>query len=557
MQQIDHTMTAQNKGRRNLWYALVFIGLLRFPVLAQKTGDINRAFQIPMLSKEVRYVFEKLDLPGMAVVVMKDGKVLHDRALGYANLDTGEQLTTDHLFWTASVTKSFTAATLLKLEAEGEIDLNTPIIAFGVDRYFLPARTNDAITLRHIITQTSEGKVPGKNFVYSFRYNWLIAPFDGQKGFERTLKAKLLDGLEIDGLVASYQDIMNDSVSVVMPHRFEERNQIFRPSPQDRWETVIPATNLLASPKGLAQAGQALNDGIGLPAHLSILLNGNLVDDGIDDDSYGYGCFVSHIYGKRILWQYGYGGAESALFIRVPEDSLSISVLCNAATLSGATRLGSGDFQKHPLADAILRYVILADQNLPPTPNWKGSIKEIEARLRTRIPDVQELDANALITQALLEQLKPIPNKIRSGELLGLAMKLYPEELSKESEPALWLMTQHAEKKYIPFVQAQLEQALERNPKHPWFLGLAADFFMAVDNEKKALSYWRQNANNIYYREQSQISDACLSLALRLETSDSKKALKLAWRALEMSSWSFSWNRNQEARDLLSRILSP
>lgn len=537
---------------RLLVLSIFYVGIFKSSCIAKSNLQIGGWAQIAPLKKEVEQVFHNLQLPGLAVVVMKNKDILHDQALGYANLETNEVLTTDHLFWTASVTKAFTAALFLKSETQGKFKLDDPIFAFGVDRYVLPARVNKNISLRHLLTQTSEGEEPGKNFVYSFRYNWLVAPFNGSDAYEMALN-NMLDSLNIEGLIAGYHRIKDFNAKVVVPHRFDKEKGIYEPSWNDRWETVIPATNLLATPKGLAIAGQVLNSGLGLPEKSSDLLNGSLELDNIQDDSYGYGSFVSTIEGKRIIWQYGFGGAESALFVRIPSDSISIAILSNSADLSGVTRLGSGDFLKHPLADALLRHVILTELDLESSLDWERPLEEIDKCIISRSGN--SLDAHALLTQALVNYLKPTPNKERSKKLLDLAAKHYPITLSEASEPILWLMVQFADLKYEPFVNKQLNQALKTNHLHPWYIGLGAEFYDAIRKKDMAISYWLRNCNNIHFREHSQISDACLSLALTKETDQSEEAVDLAWKALDMASWSFSWERNEEARSLIYRMV--
>src|SRR5688500_10694720 len=54
--------------------------------------------------------WDKSDMPGVAVGVVKDGKFVYKRALGMANLDHDVPNTTTTLFNVASVSKAFTAA---------------------------------------------------------------------------------------------------------------------------------------------------------------------------------------------------------------------------------------------------------------------------------------------------------------------------------------------------------------------------------------------------------------------------------------------------------------
>jgi CubicO group peptidase (beta-lactamase class C family) len=62
--------------------------------------------------------------PGAQVAVWFDGKVQFSKAYGKSNLDTGEALTTSHLFRIASHSKTFTATALLQLVEAGRLRLD-------------------------------------------------------------------------------------------------------------------------------------------------------------------------------------------------------------------------------------------------------------------------------------------------------------------------------------------------------------------------------------------------------------------------------------------------
>ena len=62
--------------------------------------------------------------PGCMMAIAHRDKVVLERAFGFANLDTGEKLTPRHRFRIASHTKSFTAATILKLREQRKLKLD-------------------------------------------------------------------------------------------------------------------------------------------------------------------------------------------------------------------------------------------------------------------------------------------------------------------------------------------------------------------------------------------------------------------------------------------------
>jgi CubicO group peptidase (beta-lactamase class C family) len=69
----------------------------------------------------------KLRAPGAQVAVWFDGALQFSKAYGVANLDTGEPLTTAHLFRVASHSKTFTATAVMQLVEAGKLRLDDTV----------------------------------------------------------------------------------------------------------------------------------------------------------------------------------------------------------------------------------------------------------------------------------------------------------------------------------------------------------------------------------------------------------------------------------------------
>jgi CubicO group peptidase (beta-lactamase class C family) len=65
--------------------------------------------------------------PGVAVAVVKGDRVIYSKGLGISNLETGAPVTSGMLFRAGTITKIFTAATLVALAEEGRLKLDEPI----------------------------------------------------------------------------------------------------------------------------------------------------------------------------------------------------------------------------------------------------------------------------------------------------------------------------------------------------------------------------------------------------------------------------------------------
>ena len=101
--------------------SLMFIGLAPFHAQSQ-------ASKAPDAFTETDRIFEeyRLDahIPGLVYGVVENGKLVHVRAFGVQDLDSKRLVTADTLFRIASMTKAFTALTVLKLRDDGRLRLD-------------------------------------------------------------------------------------------------------------------------------------------------------------------------------------------------------------------------------------------------------------------------------------------------------------------------------------------------------------------------------------------------------------------------------------------------
>ncbi len=85
------------------------------------------------------------------MAVMKNGRILHERGYGMANLEHEARITPTTVFDVGSIAKQFTAAAILMLAEEGKISLDDPI------RKYIPELPDfgTPITLRQMLRHTS------------------------------------------------------------------------------------------------------------------------------------------------------------------------------------------------------------------------------------------------------------------------------------------------------------------------------------------------------------------------------------------------------------------
>lgn len=95
--------------------------------------------------------WDKKTTPGCAIGVIRDGKLIYEKAYGMADLEQGSPITTDTVFHIASISKQFTAFAILLLEKDGKLSLDDDI------RKHLPELHDfgKPITIRQLLLHTS------------------------------------------------------------------------------------------------------------------------------------------------------------------------------------------------------------------------------------------------------------------------------------------------------------------------------------------------------------------------------------------------------------------
>jgi CubicO group peptidase (beta-lactamase class C family) len=91
------------------------------------------------------------DTPGCAVGIHRNGAIVYEHGYGMANLELNVPITPETVFAVASITKSFTAMSVLLAAQQGKLSLDDEV------QKFIPewSDRDDHITIRHLLTHTS------------------------------------------------------------------------------------------------------------------------------------------------------------------------------------------------------------------------------------------------------------------------------------------------------------------------------------------------------------------------------------------------------------------
>lgn len=118
--------------------------------------------------KEFEEIMERNQAVGLAVVAVKDGRVVYNETFGYSDLDATEAWEKEDVLRIASISKSFTATAILQLVEQGKLSLDadvSDIMGFTIRNPHYP---DTSITVKMLLSHTSS--MSDANGYFSFDY---------------------------------------------------------------------------------------------------------------------------------------------------------------------------------------------------------------------------------------------------------------------------------------------------------------------------------------------------------------------------------------------------
>ena len=129
---------------------------------APKTAAGLNTDTLQLADQKMQAYIDEGMLPCISTLVIRDGKVAHQRTFGLANIEEGRALKEDAIFRIYSMSKPVTAAALMILYDEGKFQLNDPVARyipeFENTRVYVMGEEVDQqepFTIRHLLTHTA------------------------------------------------------------------------------------------------------------------------------------------------------------------------------------------------------------------------------------------------------------------------------------------------------------------------------------------------------------------------------------------------------------------
>lgn len=122
--------------------------------------------RVKRIDRVLAHYIDNGSVPGVVALVLRDGKPVYEKALGWSDKEAGRRMTPDTIFRIASQTKAITSAAILMLIEEGKIGFTEPVGHFiptfaktsvavkdGSEVRIVPAKR--AITIHDLLTHTA------------------------------------------------------------------------------------------------------------------------------------------------------------------------------------------------------------------------------------------------------------------------------------------------------------------------------------------------------------------------------------------------------------------
>ena len=298
------------------------------------------------------------DSPGCALGVARNGRLAYERGYGAANLDLAVPITPASVFDVASVSKQFTAMSVVLLAGQGKLSLDDDVGKFIPDwgprehrvtvRHLLTHTSGlrDAFTLQGLAPETPGGiqqKIvnilarargfnfpPGTKFEYNNgAYALLAAIVEHVSGqpFSAFAEATLFKPL---GMTHTH---VHDDAARIVPNRatgYSRAGNDFRVALRSQTDTVVGNAGVFSTVGDLLRWEQNLDDvRVGDPKLVAEMQTPFVATGWSEASEYGFGVEIGRHRGLRTIGHAGGDEGRRSYVVRYPERGLAIAVLCN------------------------------------------------------------------------------------------------------------------------------------------------------------------------------------------------------------------------------------
>ncbi len=345
------------------------IGLLgcSLPLLAQPS------FISDSLDNYIRRGMSEWEVPGLAIVIVKDGKVALLKGYGVRNAATREPVDPETLFMIASNSKLFTGMALAQLEYRGKLSLDDRITRYFPWFRLYDSTSTQLVSIRDLLshrigTKTFQGDFTFWNGTLTreqimekmrllkpsgiFRQDYgycnscylaagQVIPAVTGRSWEQYVQDSFLAPLEMK-YSTSVSAGMNKRPNVASPYTTSYTGQL-KQVPYDQWDNLGPAASLISNVTDLShwllfQLDSGRYNGRQVVPFLVLqrTRDVNIITNSrkspvlpVHFRGYGLGLSAADYNGRQVYWHTGGAGGMLSNVCFVPEEKLGIAILTN------------------------------------------------------------------------------------------------------------------------------------------------------------------------------------------------------------------------------------
>ena len=381
-------------------------------ILAMAMAAAGQDARLAGLDEWVAKAVAEAKVPGLAIAIVADGKVVHSKGYGFRDLERKLPVTGKTLFAIGSVTKSFTVATLGTLADEGKFEWDKPVREYLPEFRMFESTVTEQLTTRDMVTHrsglprhdllwyTSEFPLeslvkrlrylsPSQPLRARFQYNNLMYATAGHlssviagKPWETLVRERMLVPLGMTNSRMNLEEASRDG-EVALPYMRDFKTGLVKEVPPFRNMTVAPAGSIYSCVEDMAKylqmhidqgeyGGKAVvgRTTVKQMQQAQMAAGGEPPFPEMDGSAYGMGLSVSYYRGRKMV---GHGGAIDGMrasMMFLPKERIGVVVLWN---LQGSA-LGDN-----------LPYVVFDRWLGAPETDWLGRTRKSEESARAQM----------------------------------------------------------------------------------------------------------------------------------------------------------------------------
>lgn len=309
--------------------------------------------QSEKFTSELLELKEYFQIPGLAVSIDKNGSTIYQNHLGTSNLENQIKLDSTVLFPIASITKVFSGVLIMKLVEQEKLSLEAPI-----NEYLQKPMLGDSILVKHVLSHTSQGKI-GKEFYYSSRFKLLTNVIEQASGksFADVLNEEVLTPLKLKNTF-----LLKDSTQIIEEDLVIAKPYILGNGVENGFIDFgySSSAGIVSNLEELAIFNRALDNNVLISKKSKDLMFSSFNTD----LPYGYGVFNQEFENLKIIWAYGQYDSYSSLFLKIPSENISLTLLANNNLLSDPARLIYGDVTSSLFVISFLKNYLFEFQEM-------------------------------------------------------------------------------------------------------------------------------------------------------------------------------------------------